>query len=79
MRKWEQALRRDIESWDDFLTWLLEQRQRELDRMLTVDASGHERQAGRVEAIDGLIYQARVDEREEQERARSGRSDTPRG
>jgi hypothetical protein len=74
MRPWEQALRKDELAWNDFLAWLDELKQRELEVMLAIPPEKHEYQRGVHNGIQAVRYAATSHEKEEEERARRFRS-----
>jgi hypothetical protein len=73
-RPWEQALRKDEVAWADFLAWLDELKQRELERMLAIPPAEHEYQRGVHNGIDAVRYAATAQEKEDEERARRFRT-----
>jgi hypothetical protein len=56
MRKWETVLSRDSDAYDDHIAWLRDHRDRELDKLRRVDSASHERQAGRVDGIEMILF-----------------------
>jgi hypothetical protein len=70
MRPWEQRLKADEAAWNDFLAWLDEQHQRELERMLNIPATEHEYQRGMCAGIHSVRYAATAADKEDEARAK---------